>query len=331
MSGHRRGVAATLQQEHPTALYVHCLAHCTNLSLQTVGRQCACKRDALDLVMGLNQLIQLSPKRTSLFQTMQQQVSPGASTLKPLCPTRWTVRTGAIDSVLQNYEVLCSALEEIHASGNDEYSIKAAGFLSLMEKFNLFYGLKLSHLIFSAIEQLSISLQGKDTTIQESVHAAKLALNYLEFQRNDDKFEAFYAEESKNLTSEPALPRYRKRPRRLDDGEPNYQFHDPKSLFRQKYFEAIDLVYNDLKHHFHQERGMPVAAALETLLLNAANGSNDGNESLEQLILYSMDINIEQLLVQLRMLGDLKRMYNDKNPTTPLRKITNLCEVMNKF
>lgn len=163
MSGHRNGVAATLQREHPTAL-VHCLAHCTNLSLQTVGRQSACIRDALDLVMGLNQLIQLSPKRTSLFQTMQHQVSPGAPTLKPLCPTRWTVRTGAIDSVLQNYEVLCSALEEIHASGTDEYSIKAAGFLSLMEKSNLFYGLKLSHLIFSAIEQLSISLQGNDTS-----------------------------------------------------------------------------------------------------------------------------------------------------------------------
>lgn len=126
------------------------------------------------------------------------------------------------------------------------------------------------------------------------------------------------------MTSEPALPRYRKCPRCLDDGEPNYQFHDPKSLFRQQYFEAIDLVYSDLKRRFHQERGMPVAAALETLLLNAANGINDGNECLEQLTLYSMDVNIEQLFIQLRMFDDLKRMFNDKNPTTTLRKITNL-------
>ena len=57
-----------------------------------------------------------------------------------------------------------------------------------MEKFNVFLGLKLSHLIFSAIKTLSISLQGEDTTIQETVHASKLALNYVEAQRTDDSF-----------------------------------------------------------------------------------------------------------------------------------------------
>ena len=100
-SSHRRAVAAILQREQLTVIHVHCQAHCTNLSLQTVGRQSVCIRDALDLVMGLSQLIQLSPKRTSLFQTMQQQLSPGVPTLKPLCPTQWTVQTAAIDSVLE--------------------------------------------------------------------------------------------------------------------------------------------------------------------------------------------------------------------------------------
>ena len=123
MSGHHKGVAATIQGEYPTALYVHCLAHCTNLSLQAVARQSTCIRDALDLVLGLNQFIQLSPKRTTLFQTMQLQMSPSAPTLKPLCPSRWTVRTAAFASVLQNYEVLCSALDEIHSSGTGEYAI----------------------------------------------------------------------------------------------------------------------------------------------------------------------------------------------------------------
>ena len=89
---------------------------------------------------------------------MQLQLSPGAPTLKPLCPTRWTVRTAAFASVL--YTKLRSALfypEEIHSSGTDEYAIKATDFLSMMEKVNIFFGLKLSHLIFSA----------EDTTIQE--------------------------------------------------------------------------------------------------------------------------------------------------------------------
>lgn len=51
------------------------------------------------------------------------------------------------------------------------------------------------------MEQLSITFQGKDTNIQESVQTAKLALRYLEMQRKEDKFDAFYTnvmEESKN-------------------------------------------------------------------------------------------------------------------------------------
>ena len=79
---------------------------------------------------------------------------------------------------------------------------------------------------------------------------------------------------------------------------------------------------------------MPVVAALETLLLNTANGTIDCNLHPEELNLYSMDINIEQLLVQLRMLADLKRMYNENNPTTPLKEVTSLrtlCEIMNNL
>lgn len=67
MSGYINGVAANIQKAEPSALYVHCLAHCTNLCLQTAGRQIGCIRDALDLVMGLSKLIRLSPKRSQSF------------------------------------------------------------------------------------------------------------------------------------------------------------------------------------------------------------------------------------------------------------------------
>ena len=220
MSGHVSGVAARIQEAEPTAIYVHCLAHSTNLCLQTVGRKIAAIREALDLVMELSQFIRFSPKRSTLFQTLQSQLTPGAPSLKPLCPTRWTVRTRAIESVLTNYEVLTSALVEIHDSGRDEYALKAGGYLSTMDKFSTFFGLKISHLIFSATEQLSITLQGCNTTMQEAVDSANLAIMFLQSQRNDDVFDRFYSriiEDSKELTSEPILPRYKRAPRRFDE------------------------------------------------------------------------------------------------------------------
>ena len=114
--------------------------------------------------------------------------------------------------------------------------------MHVMEKFCTFFGLHLSHLVVSATEQLSLSLQGKDTTVQEAIQASNLAVNYLERQRSDEAFNYFYdclTETSKELTSEPSLPRYARRSRRIDDGEPSHRFETPKSYFRQQYNTCI--------------------------------------------------------------------------------------------
>ena len=154
-------------------MFVHCLAHCTNLCLQTAGRQVPCVHDALDLVMGLTQLIRFTPKRSSLFETLQAQVSSSVPTLKPLCPTRWTVRTRAFDTILTNYHLLQDALEIIQ-QGTDEYASKAAGFLTLMERFSTYFGLMVSHLIFSATEQLSHHYRGKTRQFKKQLRLLSL-------------------------------------------------------------------------------------------------------------------------------------------------------------
>ena len=84
-----------------------------------------------------------------------------------------------------------------------------------MDKLSTFFRLKLAHLVFSGTEQLSLTLQGKDTTIQEAVNATELAIKYLTRLRSDVTFIDFYskvAEGCKDLTSEPTLPRYRRPP-----------------------------------------------------------------------------------------------------------------------
>ena len=194
MQGHISGVATQIQNTEPSAIRVHFLAHCTNLCLQTMG---SVIRDALDLVMEVSQLIRYSPKRSHLFKSLPSQLSPSAPGLKPLCPTRWTVRTGVIDSIIVNYGVLCDCLTEVNAEGRDEYVIRAGGILHLMEKFSTYYGLKLSHLIFSGAEQLSRVLQGEDTNIQEAIQASKLTVNYFNRLCSDEAFASFSSAYSK--------------------------------------------------------------------------------------------------------------------------------------
>ena len=149
MSGHLRGVASHFKKEEPAALYVHCVAHSLNLSLQDASRSCTSVRDSLKLVMEIVKLIKCSPKRTTLFNTIKSQLSPETHNLKPLCPTRWTVHTGAIKAIFDNYETLLLNLDEVHTTDRDEYAMKAGGFVRQLHLFSTFFGLKLCMVIFA--------------------------------------------------------------------------------------------------------------------------------------------------------------------------------------
>ena len=71
-----------------------------------------------------------------------------STSLKPLCPTRWTVRTAAILAALSNYDTLQATLEQINSETHDGYGRKAGGYLVQMDKFSTFFGLKVAYLVF---------------------------------------------------------------------------------------------------------------------------------------------------------------------------------------
>ena len=101
----------------------------------------------MNFIFELVKLIKFSPKRLTLFDSLRREVvvsDEEASTPSSLCPTRWTVRHASINSILLNYKVLLTALEEIR-EGHDEYAAKGNGLLNQMESFYTFFGLKLSH------------------------------------------------------------------------------------------------------------------------------------------------------------------------------------------
>ena len=143
MSGHISGVAARIEHAEPSAIYVHFLAPTTDLCLQAVGLRSLPICQALDFTIEVTQLMRFFPKHTSLFESLQAQVSPGAPSLKPLCPTPWTVHTRAIETISSNYDALTKALTEIHECGKDEHALKTDGYFRTMERFSTYFGLQL--------------------------------------------------------------------------------------------------------------------------------------------------------------------------------------------
>ena len=76
MSGRLHGVAALVKRKQSAALHVHCLAHLFNLCLQDAAQVSLAIRETLHLVMELVQLIKWSPKRSSLFEKVKDEMSP---------------------------------------------------------------------------------------------------------------------------------------------------------------------------------------------------------------------------------------------------------------
>ena len=145
------------------------------------------------------------------------------------------------------YETLCTTMEEsLHSS--DDCSRRACGVLALMEKFQTYFGLNLSVLIFSLMEQLSVTtLQGVTTKVDDCYFAVKVTIRGLK------KLKTFFKpvkEETKDKCDPVVLPRQRQPLRRLNDGAANHAFQSVEDLYRREYFEAIEEI---LKKDLHSK------------------------------------------------------------------------------
>lgn len=158
---------------------VHCLAH--SLTLQDAARSIIIIRDAMDIVREIVKLINYSPKGKALFASKLCEQDQQGSTL---CPTRWTVRTAALESVFNQYKVLMNTMEEVNQTTSDDYGLKAGGELSSLQKFGTLFGLRLAHLLFSAAEETSKFLQGKDTNVQEALSSGNVTFSAKEQRTN---------------------------------------------------------------------------------------------------------------------------------------------------
>jgi hypothetical protein len=104
MSGRFSGARARICAQNPKAFYVHCCNHSLNLALEDSSQAIAVVRDTLQYVHDLNVIVRSSPKRLTTFekirkdmQTEQEVTSRSSTSLRPVCPTRWSLRMSSVN------------------------------------------------------------------------------------------------------------------------------------------------------------------------------------------------------------------------------------------
>ena len=75
-------------------------------------KKCKLMRSCLDAVFEITKVIKKSPKRDAMFQKLKHDFATGTPNFCVLCPTRRTLRTALLQSVLDHYEVLLGVWEE---------------------------------------------------------------------------------------------------------------------------------------------------------------------------------------------------------------------------
>ena len=316
LQGHHNGVAKQILVLNPKALSTHCLNHNLNLILQEAASVNTLISGTFSVVQSLCNVIRASPKRLSVFKNFQLQCSyskevPGnISSIKPLCPTRWTCRTESLASVLHNYNVILETLEEIRNNGgNSEGAKTAPGLIVLMEKFSTVFGLKMCFILFSVTEEMASKLQSKQ------IHAGTVRtirdglLRYLNDLRTDEHFNKLFNDAKlmcETLDIEmPTLPRRRKTAKKINDylrttADTDHVWDSPEQYYKQQFYQVIDIMIVQIKERFNQET-LNYLISIEDLVISAAMGEEiDISDDLTKKL--DGDLNVSKLESELKLL-----------------------------
>jgi hypothetical protein len=120
--------------------------------------------NTFDTLLEISKAMKYCAKKKAMLLSLKQELSPLSPSIRPLCPTRWTVRAESLRSVIANYDVLQKLMEDIieEYQGITEATSSAKGILSTMEKVSFLFGVVVSELLFSITDKLSKTVQSKN-------------------------------------------------------------------------------------------------------------------------------------------------------------------------
>lgn len=238
MSGEFQGLQSRIKKIQPLAVYIHCYAHSLNLVLQEAARQVPIFRDSLEFLHRAAILMGRSAKRKSILETYSAEI-------KPMCPTRWSVRAQAVKTALKNYEGIMGALDEVAESSSSDAAVEARSLLQQFDKSHMYFCLLVAESVFEPADRLSTILQSPNMTASSGLAAAKATYQLLSSLRTQTAFDKFMeqTEVARNKFQLQALsrPRTRKPPKRIDSGAKAHEM-SIEEYYRQHYFMVMSFV-----------------------------------------------------------------------------------------
>lgn len=185
--GRLNGVAQKIKGDQNRVCLTHCHMHCVNLAVQDVVSGVPTMRDFLVLINDMINFFRDSPKRRELVKEVAANLHCSESHIRPMCPTRFTVKFHSLSAINKQLEVIAEALTVITDESSDrKIAAHANGFLEKLGQFEFYFNLKLSLQIFELTDRLSTQLQQKKMSTGQSYNLVTLTITQLNKMRCDD-------------------------------------------------------------------------------------------------------------------------------------------------
>ena len=123
MNGRNAGTARLLTEENNLAIYIHCFAHCLNLSV--LG---SCKLQVVKNMMNKVRCVSeffIYPKRAEFLKSQVENLTPQQRhrTLLEVCRTRWISRIDGLNRLEEMFEVFTLTLQSIRDNVGGHWNI----------------------------------------------------------------------------------------------------------------------------------------------------------------------------------------------------------------
>ena len=110
----------------------------------------------MDTTYEITKLIKLSPRRNAIFARAKESLAIDTCGIRSLCPTRWTVKADALQSIIENYQVLQKTCNEsMDVAKDSETRARLVGVSAQMKTFDYYFGAVVVQMILSHSDNLS--------------------------------------------------------------------------------------------------------------------------------------------------------------------------------
>ena len=189
MSGSENGVQSKIRKDHPSAVYIHCMAHKLNLVLVEA---CKVNRMVNSFFLTLETIYCFfaQPMNHKAFKETQRSLGV-KSKIDMISDTRWACRNKNVASLKKSFLPLLKVMTELSQPSNRKF-IEAAGLLNVSKGARFCIRLIIFHDVLRTIHVVRKSLLASDITLFSAKTCVENMIHVFKTMRTGAKWDGMW-------------------------------------------------------------------------------------------------------------------------------------------